>query len=204
MARAVHDTSAILDCAARMLGPDRAEAITMAGVIREAGVPSGSVYHRFPTRAALFAALWNRAVERYHGAVHPLFDGDPIDAAAAIGRQTVTWSLANPTDARVLQAGIEAFDPDAWPDAERSRQRAEQERWDREVSRLVKTLRRTTGHETAELLLVVVDLPYAAVRRYLAPGTPVPRGLGATVERLIRATLSAPADAGRGGAARTR
>jgi AcrR family transcriptional regulator len=196
MARAVHDTSAILDCAARMLGPDRSDAITVAGVIREAGVSSGSVYHRFPTRAALLAALWNRAVERYHGAVDPLFDGAPVDAAAAIGRRTVTWSLANPADARVLQAGIEAFDPGAWPDDERARQRAEQQRWDREVTRLIKALRSTTGHETAALLLIVVDVPYAAVRRYLAVDTPVPRGLGATVERLIRATLSAPADAG--------
>jgi AcrR family transcriptional regulator len=193
MARAVHDTSAILDCAARMLGPGGADAITIAGVIREAGVSSGSVYHRFPTRSALLAALWNRAVERYHEAIYPLFEGDPVQAAVAIGRRTVSWSLENPADARVLQAGAEAFDPGAWPDAERARQRAEQQRWDREVGRLVRTLRSTTGHDTAELLLVVVDLPYAAVRRYLAAGTPVPRGLAATVERLIRAGLTAPA-----------
>ena len=50
-----------------------------------------------------------------------------------------------------------------------------------------------TGRETAEILLVVLDLPYAAVRRYLSADREIPATLEDIVERLIRSQLTSVA-----------
>jgi hypothetical protein len=48
-----------------------------------------------------------------------------------------------------------------------------------------------TGLRTAEILLIVVDLPYAAVRRYLSTNREIPAALDDIVERHIRSLLTA-------------
>lgn len=193
MPRAVHDTSVILDAATRLLAAGSADAITIAGVIREAGVSSGSVYHRFPNRAALLAAVWNRAVGRFHAELDELFDGEPVAAAAALGSRTVSWCRANPADARVLLAGLGTFEPAAWPAESRNRRETDQAHWDQRVRRLVTDLKTVTGHRTAEILLLVVDLPYAAVRRYLGGDREIPAALEDIVGHLIRSQLTSVA-----------
>jgi AcrR family transcriptional regulator len=196
MPRLVHDTSAILDAAARLLTADSSDAITIASVIREAGVPSGSVYHRFPNRAALLAAVWNRAVQRFHDELYPLFTGEPVTAAATLGRRTVSWCRANPADARVLLAGLAAFEPAAWPTESRTWREADQDRWEEHLRSLMTGLKTATGLRTAEILLIVVDLPYAAVRRYLSTNREIPAPLDDMVERHIRSLLGADRTAG--------
>ncbi|MEU0790710.1 TetR/AcrR family transcriptional regulator [Amycolatopsis sp. NPDC005961] len=191
MPRLVHDTSTILDAAARLLAAGSADAITIAGVIREAAVSSGSVYHRFPNRAALLAAVWNRAVQSFHAELYPLFDDEPVAAAVALGRRTVSWCRANPADARVLLTGLGSFEPAAWPAESRDAREADQSRWDQNIRRLVADLKAATGRRTAEILLIVVDLPYAAVRRYLGADRAIPATLEDIVERAIRAALTA-------------
>jgi len=193
MSRLVHDTSAILDAAVRLLAAGSADAITIAGVIREAGVSSGSVYHRFPNRPALLAAVWNRAVQRFHAELYPLFADEPVAAAAALGRRTVSWCRANPADARVLLAGLGSFEPAAWPAESRGLRDADEARWDQHIRRLVKDLKTATGHETAAILLVVLDLPYAAVRRYLGADRAIPATLEGVVEHIIRSQLTSAA-----------
>ena len=56
----------LLDAAAALLAADGPAAVTMSAVARAAGAPSGSMYHRFPTRAALCGELWIRTEERFH------------------------------------------------------------------------------------------------------------------------------------------
>ncbi|MBB4684369.1 TetR/AcrR family transcriptional regulator [Amycolatopsis jiangsuensis] len=191
MPRLVHDTSTILDAAARLLAAGSADAITIAGVIREAAVSSGSVYHRFPNRAALLAAVWNRAVRSFHAELYPLFDAEPVAAAVALGRRTVSWCRTHPADARVLLAGLGSFDPAAWPAESREARETDQADWDRHIRRLVTDLKAATGRGTAEILLIVVDLPYAAARRYLSADREIPAALEDIVERAIRAALTA-------------
>ncbi len=190
MPRTVHDASAILDAAVRLLETGSADAITIAGVIREAAVSSGSVYHRFPNRAALLAAVWNRTVQRFHAELYPLFDDEPVAAAAALGRRTVSWCRAHPADAQVLLAGLGSFEPAAWSPENRSLREADQARWDQHVRRLVTDLKAVTGSATAEILLVVLDLPYAAVRRYTGAGRAIPATLDGIVEQIIRTQLA--------------
>lgn len=189
MPRSTHDTSAILDAAVRILGTSGTGAVTMAAVIREAGIPSGSLYYRFPDRPALLAALWNRAIASYHSGAYPLFDGDPVEAAAALGAYTVRWCDAEPHHAHVLLAGRSRFEPEGWPADARTTEARESARWDEAIRGLTRRLRSQTSASTAEILLVAVDLPYAAVRRYLSGGRPVPPDLADVVAGLIRTSL---------------
>lgn len=190
MPRPIHDTSEILDAAGRILGAEGLAKVTMAAVIREAGVPSGSLYYRFPDRPALLAALWNRAVESYHRDAYPLFEGDdPVEAAAALAAYTVRWCEADPAKAHVLLAGRARFDVEAWPGSAREAEAAESTRWNDAIRGLTRRLRDRTSVPITQLLLVVVDLPYAAVRRYLSGGTPIPEDLADVVAGLVRTSL---------------
>ncbi|WP_423463103.1 TetR/AcrR family transcriptional regulator [Promicromonospora sp. MS192] len=193
MPRPTHDTSAILDAAGRILGAGGPAAVTMAAVVREAGVPSGSLYYRFPDRPALLATLWNRAVESYHRDAYPLFDGDPVDAAAALAAYTVRWCQAEPAHAHVLLAGRARFEADAWPEAARETEAAESDRWNAAIRGLTRRLRARTTVPTSEILLVVVDLPYAAVRRYLSGDRPIPADLADVVSGIVRRSFDDPA-----------
>lgn len=189
MPRPTHDTSAILDAAARILGADGLAKVTMTAVIREAGIPSGSLYYRFPDRPALLAALWNRAVGSYHRDAYPLFDGDPVEAAIALATYTVRWCQAEPAHAHVLLAGRARFDTDDWPETAQEAETAESARWNEAIRGLTRRLRDQTSVTTTELLLVVVDLPYAAVRRYLSAGKPIPADLADVVAGIVRTSL---------------
>jgi AcrR family transcriptional regulator len=189
MPRPTHDTSTILDAAGRILGADGLAKVTMAAVIREAGVPSGSLYYRFPDRPALLAALWNRAIQSYHRDAYSLFEGDPIEAAAALAAYTVRWCRAEQTHAHVLLAGRSRFDAEAWPESAREAEVAESARWNAAIGGLTRRLRAETSVTTTEILLVVVDLPYAAVRRYLSGDKPIPADLADVVAGIVRTSL---------------
>ncbi|MGK8486338.1 TetR/AcrR family transcriptional regulator [Nocardia asiatica] len=189
MARLVHDTDHILDTAARLLRDGGPAGVTVSAVVRTAGVPSGSVYHRFPDRAALLGALWTRTLARYHTAAYPLFDGDPVEAAVALAEYTVRWCTASPLDAHVLLTGAARFGADAWPDVVRAERDAENERWNDAIRDLVHRLRARTGHSRTAVVLAAVDLPIAAVRRYLTSGSAIPDDLAEVTTAMVRTAL---------------
>ena len=182
-----------LDAAAALFARDGVQAVTMAAVIREAGAPSGSLYHRFPDRAALLAGLWFRTVSRYHADATPLFDADddPVASAVAMARHTVTWCAAHPLEAAVLVAGRRALGSPGWPAAAVAQADEDNQRWARAVRTLIRTLREKTGKNGELIIIATVDIPYAAVRRHLVAERTIPRTLadvvGETVETLLRA-----------------
>ena len=108
----------LLDAAAALLAADGPAAVTMSAVARAAGAPSGSMYHRFPTRAALCGELWMRTEERFQAG----FDrrtvgvGDPRTRCVAAARFTVQWCRDHPVEAQVLLAGADALCLAEWPD----------------------------------------------------------------------------------------
>ncbi|WP_159928566.1 MULTISPECIES: TetR/AcrR family transcriptional regulator [Nocardia] len=189
MPRLVHDTDHILDTAAQLLRTGGVAGVTVSAVVRAAGVSSGSVYHRFPDRAALLGALWTRTLARYHTAAYPLFDGDPVEAAVALAGYTVRWCAANPLDAHVMLTGAARFGADAWPEMVRAERDAENERWNSAMRDLVARLGEQTGRGRTALLLAAVDLPIAAVRRYLTSSSAIPADLADVTAALVRDAL---------------
>lgn len=180
-----YDETLLLDTAMRLAAEAGPAAVTMSAIARASGVPNGSLYHRFPQRLTLLAELWLRTVERFQdgffAALHS--DPDPLSAGAAGARYIVAWCRENPQEAAVLLHGPWAFGRDEWP--QESRQRADDgnKRVLGAVAELAKRLGATSELDVDQVILAVVELPYAVVRRYLRAGKPLPSHAEQLAER---------------------
>lgn len=78
-------------------------AATVAQVTEQLGAPSGSIYHRFGSRDALFASAWIRSVRRFHRG----FDAvaaieEPVHAMVETALLIPRFCREHPEDARML------------------------------------------------------------------------------------------------------
>jgi AcrR family transcriptional regulator len=175
----------LLDAAAALLAADGPSAVTMSAVARAAGAPSGSMYHRFPTRAALCGELWLRTEERFHAGFIAALSAstDPQQRCVAAARFTVQWCRDHPVEAQVLLAGADALGAADWPDELTSRRK-----------RLHRALRRNLaglGADPDRINAAVIDIPYAVVRRHLIAGQRIPASAEAIVEQCALALIPA-------------
>lgn len=186
------DTDTFLDAATRLAAESGPPAVTMAAVARRAGAPSGSIYHRFPDRPALTAALWLRTVEQFHAGFLNALGTDPADEAAVRAATHVAeWSRTHLQEAAILLAGADAFGQQTWHDADRRRLTALNSAVESALRRLVHRLGWRTGDQAERLVLAVVDLPYAIIRRHLAAGQPIKPRTVRSVTRAARNLINA-------------
>lgn len=182
------DTGTFLDAATRLAAESGPSGVTMAAVARRSGAPSGSIYHRFPDRPALAAALWLRTVERFQaGFLDALATEPPQQAAVRAAAHVVQWARAHRQEATILIAGADAFGQPSWHAPDRHRLAALNSAVEAALRQLAHRLAWHTGEQTERLALITVDLPYAAIRRYLAAGRPIPT-------RTVRAVTQAARD----------
>jgi AcrR family transcriptional regulator len=113
---AAFDQEAILDAATCLLARHGPVRTSVTKVAAELGAPSGSIYHRFPGRAALFAATWLRAVRRFQAGYLAALD-DPDVERAAVGAAThiPRWCSTNLDSAILLYCYRPQDLVDAWP-----------------------------------------------------------------------------------------
>ena len=187
-----HDPDGMLDAALVLLREGGPRAVTMTAVAEATGAPSGSVYHRFPSRDALVAALWMRTVEAFQERfVAELAGGseDAVDAALRAVRWSLGWVRANPDDARLLLLyRREDLASAEWPEDLARRAARLARRFDDEVRGFAARLRGADAQARAWFALA--DLPTAAVRRHLANGKKVPREVDGLLEQAVRAVLA--------------
>ena len=63
----------------------------------------GSIYHRFPSRDALFGALWARSIRRFHeGLLVAAEIEDPRASLEAMARHIPQFCRENPGDAKAM------------------------------------------------------------------------------------------------------
>ncbi|MBT2487281.1 TetR/AcrR family transcriptional regulator [Streptomyces sp. ISL-96] len=172
-----YDTSLLLDAAVRLAAEGGPSAVTMAAVAKAVGAPSGSVYHRFPSRTALLAEVWLRTVERFqegYVAVLTASGGAPREAAVAASRHVVAWSRTNRDEAALLLHGPEAFGKDDWAPEQRDRADAGNRRVFGEIAALGAALGVSHPVEAERIALALIDLPLALVRRHVRGGAGLP------------------------------
>ncbi|QIZ35671.1 TetR/AcrR family transcriptional regulator [Saccharopolyspora sp. ASAGF58] len=185
-----HDADRLLDAAVALAAETGPRGVTMAAVARAAGAPSGSVYHRFPDRAALLSALWLRTVTRFQEGVFAALGGSPQDAAVTMARHAVEWCREHPDEARVLLAGPGDFGLAEWPSGARERLTAGNARLEKALADLARRLGKADERGRSRVRLAVIDLPYAVVRRYLVRGEPIPALEVGTVGDAVRDLLA--------------
>lgn len=203
---ATHSVEALLAAAAGLFASGGARALTMSAVARTAGAPSGSVYHRFPDRPALLAAVWVHTVRKFQDEyLRELGPRPTADDAVHAAEWIVDWCRANPASAAVLQAGVHAFEPESWSAAATSTFEAVREQQAREIKVLVETIATQTGLPADQAQFALFDLPLAVVRPYLIAGRMPPPKARTLVRELAARILgvtepgrsSTAADAGR-------
>ncbi len=174
----------LLDSAAHLLAADGPAAVTMSAVARSSGAPSGSVYHRFPTRAALCGELWVRTEERFQEGVLVALSGDD-DAqrrCVAGALSVVAWCREHPVEAQVLLAGPDELGQGEWPEPVATRRKR--------LQRRLKKAFADVPADPARVSAALIDVPYAIVRRHLRARQAIPAGADAIVTDCARALIS--------------
>ena len=172
-----------LDAAATLLADDGPSAVTMSAVARAVGAPSGSMYHRFPTRAALCGELWIRTEERFGSGVTAALseEGGAQTRCVAAAQFTVRWCREHPSEAQVLLAGPDALAAADWPEHLTAARR----RLHRRLRQLLKEVPADQDRVNA----AIVDIPYAVVRRHLLAIQVIPPSADGIVADCARALI---------------
>jgi AcrR family transcriptional regulator len=181
----------ILDAAAQLIAVGGPNGASVATIASELGAPTGSIYHRFDSRDLLMARLWIRTVKSAQGGFLEALDQPDlrpaaIDAALHIPR----WSRSHLNDAQVLLLYRRDDLAAQWPDE-----------LGEELAALNRPLQEAVGNFTRRLFgrktpanlrtvaFALVDVPYAAARRYLLQGQPPPTAVDALVARTCDCVL---------------
>lgn len=171
---AKYGDEAILDAALELAGEHGPHGATVVAIAERVGAPSGSIYHRFASRDLILARLWIRTIRHFQeGFLAAMALRDPLEAAKAAVAHTVSWTVENPREAKVLvlyrREDLIALWPDELDD--------ELATLNDEVRHSIVTFAQAQfGAVTAETVgrtrLALIDQPYAAARQIIVGSTP--------------------------------
>jgi len=185
------DTDEILDTTAHLIAERGLAQSTISEIAERLGAPSGSIYHRFESRDVLLARLWIRTVHRAQAGFLTALGADSLqEAAAGAALHLVHWSRANPSEASLLLLYRQEDLARQWPDelgAELSVLNDDLRAAVRDFTR--RRFGRVTRSRLQAVAFALVDVPYAACRRYLLAGQDPPPTLDDLVRRTCRCTL---------------
>lgn len=183
------DRQAILEAARGLAREGGPAAVTVTGVAEALGAPSGSIYHRFPSRDHLVAGMWLETVARFQAEAVPRLaaDGDPLGVAAAVAGWVVEWAARHPDDAALLASGRrqEILTGEFPPELV-----AEARRLSSQLDAAFEHLANRLGREVGMVVLAVAGIPHAAIRTYLTAGEAIPAWVSGAVTRAARAVLA--------------
>lgn len=186
-------TEAILDAAREVVVTRGARGATVEAIARAAGVPVGSIYHRFDSLAELLARTWLRAARRSQerALAVPVAPEEPLAAAEAIALAMYDHCLADPQDTLLL----DALGRSELLEMELGRLRGELETVNERVEALMAGLARALFGRADKrgrdlVLLALVDMPHGFAHRQLVSGnrTPARRGRLAAAVRAVLAS----------------
>ncbi|MGQ0844437.1 MAG: TetR/AcrR family transcriptional regulator [Sporichthyaceae bacterium] len=187
-----YDDDAILDAALRSItrvgGPPN---VSLDAVAAEMGGNSGSIYYRFPSRDHLFARLWIRCAQRGQVGMIAALAQPEVDAAFADAvLHYPRWAREDLAAAQVLATQSRELLVAQWPDDLAADLAAVNQNLARAVrgfaQRRLGSVRREHLQASTFALL---DLPVAAIRRYLLAGKPPPESLDAVILAAAGAAL---------------
>lgn len=166
-------------------------AASIPAIARRVGAPTGSLYHRFPSKAAVLAAAWAEVHGDFVAAmVPPLFVGEARAAALTL----VDWARAKPLRARFLLLNDFGGLVEGAPVPDELR--AEIARQEDVLDRAFQSLHGgdIRAEAIAALRFRVFDAPVAALRPHLVAGQPVPDFVDGLVGALFDAGLASRAE----------
>jgi AcrR family transcriptional regulator len=107
----------ILDVALEVMAQEGVAALSLSEVARRMGMRPPSLYQYFPSKMAIYDALFERAATLALGvleAYRPRLADDPLRAIAAAQEAVISWVIANPVLAQLLYwRPVPGFEPSA-------------------------------------------------------------------------------------------
>ncbi|GAB2680675.1 TetR family transcriptional regulator [Nocardia goodfellowii] len=171
-----HDSDVILDAARTLVLGEGPRAASVAAIAAASGAPVGTLYHRFGNRNGVLTEAWLRALTRFQSGVLAAADApDPVAAGEAMVRAAIRFGRELPDDAKLLLSLRPSDLLDGGPDdAFRTRLAGMNAPLIEHLRRIARDLTgRDDDRATDAVSRAVVDLPYAALRRYAhAPTLP--------------------------------
>lgn len=182
--------SDLLDAAAEVAAAHGPAATTISAIAQAAGAPTGSLYHRFPSRNVLLGTLWLDLIGRFQAGWIEALEALDTEAAAL---HTPMWVRAHPREARLLLLyRREDFLAGDWPPALADRASHVNDRAAAVLRAFVAAVFRDDKPATLRRArFALADIPYAAVRPSVAAGQPPPPDVDALVLTASRAVLAA-------------
>jgi AcrR family transcriptional regulator len=185
---------AFVDAAIGLIADGGPAAASMAAIARKVGAPTGSLYHRFESRAAVLATAWIEVHGSFIAAVAPyLRAGFGLDAALAI----VTWARRDIRHGRFLllnEAGT-LFDDAPPPESLRSAIRAQEDELDAAFQGYLAIVASPADAAFAEAAararFLVFDGPIALLRPHLLAGASLPPFLEVVLTEMHHAVSAA-------------
>jgi AcrR family transcriptional regulator len=169
--RAKFSEQQILDVAGLLAADKGPGAATIGAIGAILGAPSGSIYHRFPTRDVLLGRLWlSKAAFFQNRFVEALAHDDPVKAGLEAGLSLPRAVREDLGAARIMMLHRrEDFLSGDWPRDMTAEARRLTEQVDEALRRIAKRLFNSAAAKPLRLAtLVVLDVPFAAVRRHVS------------------------------------
>ncbi len=170
-------TEAILDAARAVVLQRGMRGATVEAIARAAGVPVGSIYHRFSSIDELLARVWLRAVQRNQerALAVPTSREHPLESAVAVALAMYDHCLAEPDDTLLLdvvrRGDLLARDLGSL----REELAAVNDNVEALIGTLARALYRRSDRRARDLvLLALVDLPHGFAHRQLISGVRTP------------------------------
>ncbi len=165
----------------------------MTAVAAAASAPTGSLYHRFASRDELLAEAWVRTMGSFLDEFLPALAVATEPAGLAAALVPIEWARANLNGARILVLHRrQDFMSAGAPLHLRTAAAAQTSDLDRAISNFAISAWGDGGLAAKDrALFLTLDLPNAAMRRYLAAGIPIPMAADALVAEAVSALSTA-------------
>ena len=176
--RAQFSRDGLVQAAATLAAQGGPASVTVASVAHHAGAPTGSVYHRFDSREELMAATWLSAAASFQAGLLQALRGPSQPPGLEGALFAVRWARSQAMAARLVilyrrQDFFIAVPPRLRPEAERLTAEL-----DEALSAFAQESLGGGGLAAKErAAFLLIDLPSAAVRRYLSAGISPPPGV---------------------------
>lgn len=177
MGRTAHfNNEQFVDAALKIAAERGPAAVTIAAVAGKICAPVGSVYHRFLSRDVLLAEVWLKVVSSFQEDFLQLLEkSEGLEAAL----HTPRWVRRHLDEARIiLLYRREELVAGDWPEDLKSRALDVKRRLDDGIcSYTARIFGKAWRKELGQVVFAIIDVPYAAVIRYIRQGKKPPRAV---------------------------
>jgi len=162
-----------IDSAIQIIAEEGLDALTIYELSTRVTAPVGSVYHRFPSRDALIAALWLHIIESFQSEWLKILQKDGLKAMLFC----IEWVRSHQNEAKVLLLyHIDDMTTGEWPEDMKERaQRLNIEMQEGIAAFTKKHFGRVTKENIDRTLYAIHDAPMGILRRYMRDNEMPPR-----------------------------